>query len=47
MKNIPKSQTRHLAIQVRVTPEEKKEAAKKAQDKGQTLCAFIRESLKK
>ena len=42
-----KSETKYQQVKIRVTAEEKKEALKKAQDKGQTLCTFIRESIAK
>jgi predicted HicB family RNase H-like nuclease len=42
-----KSETKYLAIQVRVKPQEKNIAVKKAKEKGQSLCTFIRESIAK
>jgi len=42
-----KSETKYQQVKIRVTPDEKKQAIKKAQDKGQSLCTFIRESIAK
>jgi uncharacterized protein (DUF1778 family) len=41
------SEGKRERIEVRLKAEEKKAAIKKAQDKGQSLCTFIRESIAK